>query len=89
MLSGSLVTAGAIGVTSAGALAATKGLIRFSKGYGPRIGHNQYENKQVDSLCKKYKLTKTQRRILHDYISGQNYTYHEIEEIIIELFFNS
>ena len=60
----------------------------FTKGNGPRMGHNQYENKQFNSLCNKYKLTKEQRRILHDYISGQNYSYKEIEQLIIELFFS-
>lgn len=50
--------------------------------------HNQYENKQFNSLCNKYKLTKEQRRILHDYSLGQNYSYEEIEKIIIELFFS-
>lgn len=59
----------------------------FAKGNGPRIGHNQYENKQFNSLCNKYKLKKQQRRILHKNISGQNYSYHEIERLIIELFF--
>ena len=71
----------------AGAFAAG-GLLMFAKGNGPRMGHNQYENKQIDSLCKKYNLSKDQRRILHDYISGQNYSYKEIERIIIELFFS-
>lgn len=69
----------------AGLLGAT---YMFAKGNGPRIGHNQYENKQFNSLCNKYKLTKVQRRILHDYISGQNYSYNEIEQLIIELFFS-
>ncbi len=81
------VVAGVIGVTYAGALVAT-GVMMFAKGNGPRMGHNQYENKQFNSLCNKYKLTKEQRRILHDYISGQNYSYKEIEQLIIELFFS-
>ena len=71
----------------AGALVAN-GLLMFAKGNGPRMGHNQYENKQFNSLCNKYKLSKEQRRILHDYISGQNYSYKEIEQLIIELFFS-
>ena len=58
----------------------------FAKGNGPRMGHNQYEKKQIDSLCKKYNLSKEQRRILRDYILGQNYSYHEIEQRIKELF---
>ena len=86
-VAGNLVIAEAIGLTCAGSLASS-GLIMFAKGNGPRMGHNQYENKQFNSLCNKYKLTKEQRRILHDYISGQNYSYHEIEQIIKELFFS-
>lgn len=46
------MTAGAIGLTYIGALAAS-GVMMFAKGNGPRMGHNQYENKQIDSLCKK------------------------------------
>ena len=71
----------------AGALVAN-GLLMFAKGNGPKMGHNQYENKQFNSLCNKYKLSKEQRRNLHDYISGQNYSYKEIEQLIIELFFS-
>lgn len=47
---------------------------------------NKWKNNENFSLCKKYNLSKEQRRILHDYISGQNYSYHEIEQIIKELF---
>ncbi len=80
-----LTVTGAQILGAAGLLGAT---YMFAKGNGPRMGHNQYENKQFNSLCNKYKLTKEQRRIIHDYISGQNYTYKEIEKIIIELFFS-
>ena len=86
-MAANIVVAGAISVTYAGALVAS-GVMMFAKGNGPRMGHNKYENKQFNSLCNKYKLTKEQRRILHDYISGQNYSYHEIEKIIKELFFS-
>lgn len=71
----------------AGALTASC-LLMLAKGNGPRMCYNQYENKQFNSLCNKYKLSKEQRRILHDFISGQNYSYKEIEQIIIELFFS-
>ena len=86
---GGTVTLSATGAQILGVAGALIGsIIVFSKGSGPRMGHNQYENKQFNSLCNKHKLTKEQRRILHDYISGQNYSYHEIEQIIIELFFS-
>ena len=58
----------------------------LSKGNGPRIGHNHYEHKQFRQLCRKHNLTKTEGEKLHRYISYQNYTYHEIEELIFELF---
>ncbi len=47
--------------------------------------NNQVQNKQVDDIVKKYKLSKAQRRILHDEISGQNLTFKEIESIAIEI----
>ena len=87
VMAANIVVGGSLVVSAAGALAASS-LLMFAKGNGPRMGHNQYEKKQIDSLCKKYNLSKEQRRILHDYISGQNYSYHEIEQIIKELFFS-
>ena len=86
-LSAGFTITGAQVLTVTGALVAS-GLLMFAKGNGPRMGHNQYENKQFNSLCNKYRLTKDQRRILHDYISGQNLSYHEIEKAIIDLFFS-
>ena len=43
--------------------------------------NNQRQNKQIDDICRKYGLDKKQRRILHNDISHQNYSYHEIVEI--------
>ena len=80
---------GTVAVANAGileAMLAAEILIMFAKGDGPRMGHNQYEKQQIDSLSSKYKLTKRERRRLHDYISGERLTYHEIEEIIKMLF---
>lgn len=80
---GQLALAGALGLTVVGTVGAT---YMFAKGNGPRMGHNQYENKQFHQLCNKHHLTKEEERMLHDYISHQNYSYHEIERIIFELF---
>ncbi len=93
---GAAISASAAGTAVLTGLAAGIGIgtgilgvnILFSKGNGPRLGHNQYENKQIDSLCKQFNLTKEQRRILHEYITGQNLSYQEIKQIIIELFFS-
>lgn len=78
-----MTISGTLGLLAAGALGA---VYMFSKGNGPRIGHNHYENKQFRQLCRKHNLTKTEEEKLHRYISHQNYTYHEIEELIFELF---
>ncbi len=91
------IVGGGIAINSLGKLALTgtsilTGLGVFganamlSKGFGPRMGHNQYENKQFKQLCTKHHLTKDEARVLHEYISHQNYSYHEIEKIIFELF---
>ncbi|ACV61100.1 hypothetical protein Dtox_0138 [Desulfofarcimen acetoxidans DSM 771] len=44
-------------------------------------GNNQAQNKQARDAAKKYKLNKDQQRTLYDRISGENYTYKEIENI--------
>lgn len=55
-----------------------------SKGNTPR--NNQDQNKQVRDLVNKHDLTKEEQRTLHEYITGEGYGYHEIEEIIKEIF---
>ena len=49
-------------------------------------GNRTIQKEQFETLVKKYNLNKQERKILHDYIHGQGYGYHEIEEVIIELF---
>ena len=39
---------------------------------------NIAQNKQIDSIASSLKLTKAQRRMLHDSISHQNYSYDEV-----------
>jgi hypothetical protein len=43
-------------------------------------GNNGAQNAQVDSVVSKFKLTKAERQRLHDEISGEDYSYAEIEE---------
>ena len=74
------------GIIATGMAAILGALYNFSKGFGPRMGHNQYENKQFKQLCSKHHLTKEEARTLHDLISHENYSYHEIEQLIYELF---
>ncbi|MDH6355873.1 hypothetical protein M2132_002223 [Dysgonomonas sp. PH5-45] len=55
---------------------------KMGKPKGNTPGNNQSQNKQVSDLARKYKLSKQQRRQLHDMISGEGYGYHEIEQVI-------
>ena len=55
------------------------------KGKAPRP--NKVQNAQVRQLAKKYKLNNEQIKTLHDYIGGQGYGYHEIEQAILDLFY--
>lgn len=48
-------------------------------------GNNQAQNKQTRDISNRYKLDKDQQRELHDEITGQNYTFKEIEEIAKEI----
>ncbi len=57
---------------------------KIGKGKGKTPGNNQAQNKQVRDAGKG--LTKDQKRIVHDEISQQGYGFHEIVDIINELF---
>lgn len=54
----------------------------IGKPKGNTPGNNQAQNQQVNSLVKKYKLSREEQRKPHDRISGEGYGYKEIEEII-------
>jgi len=54
------------------------------KGNAPR--DNQKQNEQTDKVAKELGLTKEQSRQLHDYITGQGYSYKEILDIAKDLF---
>lgn len=47
---------------------------------------NQTQNSQVDAVANKLKLNKGQRRMLHNEIGHQGYTYHEILEVAKDMF---
>ena len=47
---------------------------------GGTPGNNQKQNSQVDSAVQQYNLSKEGRRLLHDTISHQNYSYSEVME---------
>ena len=53
------------------------------KNHAPR--DNQKQNEQVDRIVKDLGLSKAERRLLHDEITGQGYGYQEILEIAKEI----
>lgn len=62
------------------------GKVKMGRGKGNMPGDHVRQNKQVRSLAAKYGLNKDQIEALHREIGGQGYGYHEIEELIIDLF---
>ncbi|KAB8063726.1 RHS repeat-associated core domain-containing protein [Janthinobacterium violaceinigrum] len=54
-------------------------------GDGGMPGNNQDQNKQAKDAAAKFGLDDSKQRILHDEISGQNYSYQEILEIAREI----
>ena len=63
----------------------TKGDSKIDKQRKGTPGNNQAQNKQTRDAANKYKLNKDQQRQLHDEVTGQNYTYKEIEQIAKEI----
>jgi hypothetical protein len=49
-------------------------------------GNRNVQQKQIDQLCRKYRLSQDQRQELHRIIHGEGYGYQEIEELIKEIF---
>ena len=43
--------------------------------------NNQAQNKQANSIAKKFKMTKNQKREFHDEITGQGMSYAQMLEI--------
>ncbi|MBF0208436.1 MAG: hypothetical protein HQK53_16275 [Oligoflexia bacterium] len=62
-------------------VAGSGGKVKFDKQKNGTPGNNQAQNKQTHDAAKAYNLTKDQQRILHDQVSGQNYSYQELKEI--------
>lgn len=58
----------------------------FGLGSTGTPGNNQAQNKQVRDIVRELGLSKGQRRELHDAITGQDYGYHEIKAIAIDMF---
>ncbi|MDQ0564128.1 RHS repeat-associated protein [Rhizobium mesoamericanum] len=49
-------------------------------------GNNQAQNKQFRDICVSLGLSKDQQRRLHDEITGQNLSYHDIKQTAIDMF---
>ena len=67
--------------------ASVRGKVRMGKIRGKAPRDHERQNEQVRSLAQKYKLTEVQQEKVHREISGQGYSYKEIEELIIEMFY--
>jgi hypothetical protein len=50
------------------------------------VADNRSENKQVNDIVVKLKMSPVQRQMLHREISGMGYSYHEILEIAKDMF---
>ena len=74
----SIATAGVIGIES---------LMFFAKGSGPRMGHNQYENKQFKEAMKRLRIKRSDPRWrkAHDALDGTAETLKELIEAIKEI----
>lgn len=59
---------------------------RVGKQHGNAPRNNHKQNEQTDSIARDLGLTPEQARELHDYISGQGYSYQEILDVAQELF---
>lgn len=93
--SGSIISSGGakaiasgvtISITGAQALSLVGigSIIMFSKGFDPRMGHNQHERKMWDEAMKRIGVKdKRVRRILHDQV--HNYEYKDNLKDLIEL----
>ena len=62
------------------------GTQKMGRAIGKMSGNRVIQRKQIDALYSKHHLTDDERRVLHDEISHQGLGYHEIEELIYDLF---
>jgi RHS repeat-associated protein len=80
-----------IGGFVGGAIGNIVGNVLCSKGGGPSFGGNQRENKQANDAKNEAeritgkRFTPAQERIFHDEITGQNYGYHELVQIAVDV----
>ena len=87
---GALALSGGITITVSGAqivggaLAIGLGILMFAKGYGPRMGHNQYENQMWEEAMRKKNIKdKDLRKRIHQKL--KKYPYAETLEELIEI----
>ena len=63
-----------------------KGVEKMGRAIGKMSANRNVQDQQFKSLIRKYHLSKDEKDILHNEISHQGYGYHEIEQLIKELF---
>lgn len=59
---------------------------KMGKIKGNTPGNNIVQNKQFKAVVREFKLNKDQTRELHEYITGQGYSYQELRDVAIRLF---
>ena len=59
---------------------------KMGRAIGKMSANRVVQKKQIDYLAKKHRLSKNEREILHRHIGHEGYDFHEIEQIIFDLF---
>lgn len=60
---------------------------KMGRPIGKMSGNRAVQQEQIDALCNKYGIQGTKRQELHRMIGHQGLGYHEIEELILDLFY--
>ena len=60
---------------------------KMGRPIGKMSGNRAVQKEQIDALCNKYGIHGTKRQELHRMIGHQGLDYHEIEELILDLFY--
>ena len=60
---------------------------KMGKSIGNMSGNRSVQQEQIDALCNRYGIHGVQRQELHRIISHQGLGYHEVEDLIREMFF--
>ena len=59
---------------------------KMGRAKGNMSGNREVQKEQINSLCQKYNLDRSQRETLHRLVRGEGYGYQEIEHLIKDYF---